>query len=266
MFIKRFHEAPKSVFQHVQSKTDGDYALVHLIESDPDYRKLFFDAKDHGREIILDNSIFELGKSFDPEKYAYWIKRLKPDWYIVPDVLEDSYGTMHQYSKWMESYGSLPGKRIGVVQGKTFEQLKVCYEYMSMNVDMIAISFDYSYYLESTPNPNKWYSYMLGRAKFLGDLERKGIIDKDKPHHLLGCALPQEGKFYQEYPWIYSVDTSNPVVHAIKGIPYTRNAGLISKESQKLADLIDTPEDHIVHGVLDFNIDEFNDYWNGLKA
>tara|TARA_R110001632_G_scaffold51766_1_gene128756 strand:- start:354 stop:671 length:318 start_codon:yes stop_codon:yes gene_type:complete len=78
---------------------------------------------------------------------------------------------------------------------------------------------------------------MLGRIKLLGDLMKDGIINQDKPHHLLGCSLPQEFSFYAQYPWIYSLDTSNPVVHGIKGIQYGSD-GLWSKESQKLFELI----------------------------
>jgi len=50
---------------------------------------------------------------------------------------------------------------------------------------------------------------MLGRVKLLGDLLRDGVINKDKPHHLLGCGLPQEFSFYKhsDYDWIYSLDT-----------------------------------------------------------
>ena len=61
--IKNFHEAPKSLFKHVQAVTSGDYALVHLFEEDPEYLQLFEEAVKSGREVILDNSIFELGEA-----------------------------------------------------------------------------------------------------------------------------------------------------------------------------------------------------------
>ena len=130
--------------------------------------------------------------------------------------------------------------KIGVVQGKTYESIASCYDYMDKiaPVDMIAISFDYSYYQAICPHPNKYVSWMLGRVKLLGDLVSDGVINKDKPHHLLGCGLPQEFSFYKhsDYDWLYSLDTSNPVVHGIKGISY-RSEGLWSKESQKLFEL-----------------------------
>jgi len=226
---------------------------------------LFKQAKEDGREIILDNSIFELEEAFDAEKFAGWVLELRPDWYIVPDALEDAKKTCSQMAEWNMRYKDLPGKKIGVVQGKTYEQIKSCYEYMDKiaNVDMIAISFDYSYYTESFPHPNKLVSWAMGRAKLLGDLLRDGIINTNKKHHLLGCSLPQEFSLYSQYDWIYSLDTSNPVVHGIKGIEY-REDGLWSKESQKLFELINyqVEDTNMILG----NIHKFRWFANGRKV
>jgi hypothetical protein len=263
--IKIAHESPKSIFKEIQAVTDYDYALVHLFEEDPEYLKLFQDALANGREVILDNSIFELEEAFDAVKFAQWVQELKPTWYIVPDALENAKKTCSQMAAWNMHYKDLPGKKIGVVQGKTYKQIKTCYEYMdkTADVDMIAISFDYSYYTETIPHPNKYVSWMLGRVKLLGDLLRDGVINEDKPHHLLGCGLPQEFAFYKDYKWIYSLDTSNPVVHGIKGVEY-REDGLWSKESQKLFELINHKVEDI--NTILYNIHKFRWFTNGEKV
>jgi len=263
--IKIAHESPKKIFNEVQKHTDYDYALVHLFEEDEEYLSQFKDAIKSGREVILDNSIFELEEAFDADKFAVWVEKLKPDWYIIPDALEDSVKTQSQAYSWhMEYRKKLPGKAIGVVQGKTYEEICSCYRYMnnSIDADMIAISFDYSYYTQSIPHPNKYVSWMLGRVKLLGDLVRDGIINKDKPHHLLGCGLPQEFSFYKhaDYNFIYSLDTSNPVVHGIKEIEYGDD-GLWSKESQKLFELINDDVDNI--DLILKNIKKFRWLTNG---
>jgi len=264
--IKIAHESPKCIFSDVQQYTDYDYALVHLFEEDKEYLKLFRDALDKGREVILDNSIFELEEAFDADKFVEWVKILKPTWYIVPDALEDCKKTMSQMASWNLKFKDVPGKKIGVVQGKTYEQIKNCYKFMDTSgVDMIAISFDYSYYEVSTPNPNKFISWMLGRAKLLGDLLRDGVINESKPHHLLGVGLPQEGMLYRNYDWIYSMDTSNPVVHGIKNIQY-RDAGLLNKESQKLFEMINENKENINLNKVLYNIHKFSNFWNGYTS
>ena len=98
--IKIAHEAPKSIFSRVQDFTDYDYALVHLFEEDKDYYNQFKQAVEKGREVILDNSIFELEEAFDAERFAYWINELKPTWYIVPDALR--YQAYYVSNGWLE--------------------------------------------------------------------------------------------------------------------------------------------------------------------
>jgi hypothetical protein len=266
--IKIAHESPKTIFNKVQRYTDYDYALVHLFEEDQEYLEKFKKAVAKGREVILDNSIFELEKAFDAERFAYWIEELRPTWYIIPDALEDSEKTIKQMEDWNRVYSNLPGKKIGVVQGKTWNQIVHCYMYMDRqaDVDMIAISFDYSYYEEEVPHPNKYVSWMLGRIKLLSELEKKGVINVNKPHHLLGCGLPQEFSFYKHsnYDWIYSLDTSNPVVHGLKGIVY-KDEGLWDKESQKLFTMINADVDKKQWQDIIVNIQKFRWFTNGQQ-
>jgi hypothetical protein len=267
MPIKIAHEAPLEIFDDIQSLTDYDYALVHLFEENEEYWNKFKVAATKGREIILDNSIFELEEAFDAEKFDKWVKKLKPSWYIVPDALEDFRKTIDQMEDWNNrGLGYKGSGKIGVVQGKTYDEIVDCYNYMNKeaDVDMIAISFDYSYYTMSVPHANKYVSWMLGRVKLLGDLLRDGVINKDKPHHLLGCGLPQEFSFYRhsDYDWIYSLDTSNPVVHGIKGIEYGVE-GLWSKESQKLHELMSSKISVDQFTLIKDNIFNFRRLTNG---
>ena len=134
--IKIAHEAPKSIFEDVQKFTDYDYALVHLLEEDEEYLRLFERAIKKGREVILDNSIFELEEAFEAEKFAYWVDKIRPEWYIVPDALENSMLTMAQMEKWNNTYKDLPGKKIGVVQGQTYQSIIDCYKYMDYVADV----------------------------------------------------------------------------------------------------------------------------------
>jgi hypothetical protein len=244
---------------------DYDYALVHLFEENKEYYNFFKESLKQGREVILDNSIFELGTAFDSERYAYWIKELRPTEYIIPDVLEDTLGTMDNALDFKEKYSDLPGKSIGVVQGKSYEDLVNCYQYLDkvIDVDKIAISFDYSYYLELCPHPNKWMAYAMGRVQTLTRLLEDGIINEAKPHHLLGCALPIEFLFYREgFDWIESLDTSNPIVHALRDITY-EYGGLVSKQSVKLVDLLHTVPDDEQIAYMDWNIELFRNYVTG---
>lgn len=263
------HECPLSLLAQSHKFNDYDYALVHLFETEPEYLKHYTDSVEKGRHVLLDNSIFELGTSFDSERYAYWINTLKPTEYIIPDVLEDTIGTMDKALDWKENYlDKVPDniKKIGVVQGKTYHDLVQCYEYMNetIDVDKIAISFDYSYYLDICPHPNKWVSYALGRAQTLSKLLHEGYINENKPHHLLGCALPIEFFFYRQgFDWIETIDTSSPIVHGLCDIVY-EPGGIVDKQSIKLVDLIHSIPSPEQVDKINWNLSIFRSYVNGM--
>ena len=119
---------------------------------------------------------------------------------------------------------------------------------------------DYSFYSKAYPHPNKLVSYMMGRVMLISQMLADGIIDTNKRYHLLGASLPQEFLYYRDMNFIETVDTSNPVVAAIKGIRY-KDWGLLHKESQKLADLIETKE--IDRQLLEYNTNKFREFVNG---
>jgi len=260
--MKISHESPLSLLDQSRYYNDYDYALVHLFESEPDYLQFFKDSLTSGRTVILDNSIFELGEAFDSKQFLHWVQHLEPTEYIIPDVLEDGLGTCDKAHEWKEHY--MPHvkkgiKSIGVVQGKSYQELVNCYTYLDtfINVDKIAISFDYSYYLEVCPHPNKWMGYTLGRIQTLTRLKQEGIINTNKPHHLLGCSLPIEFMFYRYgFDWIESLDTSNPVVHGLLNIPYDLT-GLVDKKSIKLVDLLHAKPTPYQENLIGTNVNKF---------
>lgn len=266
--IRRFHEAPKSIFHEVQKVTDGDYALVNLFADDPEYYQLFVDALAAGREVILDNGVFELGTAWNAEEFAKWIRQLKPTWYIVPDVLEDGELTVAKFFDFISKYPRLPGKRIGVAQGRNYKEMVWCYKAIEPYCDMVALSFDFSWFQKPECILPYCLQAMEGRRLTLQSLVADDVINRDKPHHLLGIMLPQEVCWYTDpkradmFDWIYSIDTSNPVVHGLKGIRYA-DFGLVTKETQKLYTMINAKVSKPRLSDVLYNIDTFRRFCNG---
>lgn len=260
------HETPISILDHSRHYNDYDYALVHLFDTHPKYYSFFKTSLNLGREVMLDNSIFELGKAFNSDKYADYINELKPTYYIVPDVLEDYKETRTSFYHFTREYEDLPGLKVGVVQGKTYDELVECYKFMSDFADYIAISFDYSYYqiigrsTNGDPERAKLERMCDGRKKFISMLIEDGIWDWQKPHHLLGCSLAKEfGECngYTRVSNIRSVDTSNPVVAGIVGQRYLKGIGLYNKPKVLLADLIDAELTAEQMNDVIYNVEEF---------
>jgi hypothetical protein len=114
------HEAPMDIMDLVQVHTDYDYCLVHLLEESRRYLDFF---EYSSRKIIMDCSLFELGEAFDFRKYYKWLLRIQPDEYIVPDVWQSCEENLASYEKFNKDFdlSALTGKRLGVLQGKTYE-------------------------------------------------------------------------------------------------------------------------------------------------
>ena len=240
--IKVSHELPISLLDKSKIYNDYEYCLVHLLDKKPEYKKHYMNAKNYDREVLLDNSIFELGKAFDSKEFAKKVEDLQPNYYVVPDSLQECEETISNFKSFTSEYKNLPGLKIGVVQGKTWAELKKCYQFMSEYADYIAISFDYDYYLttgEPISTGSKLEYWCTGRQQLIDRLLLSGVINFNKPHHLLGCSLAREFSHYTDMPFIRSVDTSNPIVAGIHNLKYCGDLGLKEKPSVKLAELID---------------------------
>ena len=261
------HESPISLLKESLAYNDYDYILVHLLDQEPEYLNFFENNSRAGRRSIMDTSIFELGKAFDTDKYAYWIDRIKPTEYILPDVLENCNKTISQTQDFKEKFSKkLSGKTIGVVQGKSYEEIVHCYKCLDriLNVDRIAISFDYAFYTSMWYHPNTWVSFMMGRVTLINRLLTEGIINTNKSHHLLGCSNPLEFSFYKNkyYNFIESIDTSSPIVHGLHDIVYDNSIGDWKKLTVKLADLIKAVPTQTNIDCINKNVEIFKSYVN----
>ena len=261
MIIETSHESPTSVLPESHAWNDYDYALVHLFEEEEEYYNYFRSSVLAGRTVYLDNSIFELGESYDEGRYLHWINKLQPTVYIVPDTLENGNDTIDKFRKWSHwndreiNTPDYEPIKMGVVQGENWNELVECYQFMSKEADMIAISFDYSYYGVTGLGTSILEWNCSGRQRFINQLINEGYWNWSKPHHLLGCSLAKEFRHYVDHDiWnIRSCDTSNPVVAAIKGLRYRDDLGLTTKPSTLLADLINHELDTDQMELLNYN-------------
>lgn len=259
------HEVPISLLEQSLAYNDYDYCLVHLLETHPVYKEHYIRARTRfERDVLLDNSIFELGTAFDPQKFAKYIEELRPSYYVIPDVLENAQETMQSFEKFVKDYPDLPGVKIGVVQGKTFNDVVECYKFMSDKADYIAISFDYSLYQHGFGiGRTKLERQCTGRVNLIRLLVNLGIWNTNKPHHLLGCSLAREFKEYDKFVDIYSCDTSNPIVAGIEGFTYSGTFGLNVKPKTKLVEYIDLKLNQDQWDRVNYNVKQFRVMCNG---
>lgn len=226
--MKISHEVPVAYLEQSRKFNDYDYALVHIFDQNMKYYNFFKDSVLNGRQVILDNSAYEISvredlKDMYPKgmypmkKYYEWIAKLQPTYYVLPDSKLDTKSTMKLTKQWAAEYGCTADisniKRIGVVHGGSIADMQRCYDEMYEYADILAFSFEswWFKYAEKYNIPVEWI-----RPIMLNKLN----IDHRKPHHILGCVLPKEFKAYVDCPWIESIDTSAPVTNALEGIEF----------------------------------------------
>lgn len=259
------HEVPISLLPKSLDFNDYNYCLVHLLETHPSYKIFYKQSRVHNKELLLDNSIFELGKAFDADKFAGYVEELNPTYYVIPDSLENYEETITNYKAFVNKYKTLNGAKIGVVQGKTYKELVDCYKFMVDNADYLAFSFDMSLYQAIGLGNTKLEKQCSGRQRFINMLVEDSIIDWSKPHHLLGCSLAIEFKWYREHgmTFIRSCDTSNPIVSGIEGLYYNGTFGMQVKPTTKLIEYIDLKVDDIQWFRIEHNVKYFRQIVNG---
>lgn len=221
--IKVSHEVPLCLLEKSREFNDYDYLLPHLMDESEEYKNFFIKSKEQGRYIMMDNSLHELGTPYSEERLLYWLEELQPNEFFVPDYWEDELESVKSATKWAAIQRDFPNiKFIAVVQGQSFYQAMNCYEsYKELGYTKIAFSYGASYYNEFCPHPNKHLGKALGRIQVITKLLDLGIIQNNHKIHLLGCSVPQEFGWYNEMPFIESIDTSNPVMATLDNIEYS---------------------------------------------
>ena len=239
--VKVSHELPINLLHKSFDWNDYEYCLPHLLDWSEEYKNHFLKAKQSGSYIIMDNSLHELGKAYAEDRLLHWIKALEPDEFIVPDVWQNQISTITNAAYWIHQ--KLPSNvmKVAVVQARSFNEAVSCYTNLKkLGYKKIAFSYGAEWYCdEQFPHPNKFVGKMMGRILTLHKMLGMGIIEKTDKIHLLGCALPQEFSYYNmmmKEGIIESLDTSNPIIHGLKGIKY-KHYGLKEKDPTKIDQL-----------------------------
>ena len=233
--FKISHELPVNMLSRSFEINDYEYCLPHLLDQNKIYRKHFEDAKESGSYIIMDNSLHELGKAYDTKRLLHWVNHLEPNEFIVPDVWQNKSLTLVNAKRWLDIELPENTTKVAVVQASNYAEAYECYHILKNHHGYKKIAFSYGadWYADEFPHPNPLVGKMMGRIMTISKMYKNGLISDGDRVHLLGCALPQEFGYYCDFPFIESIDTSNPIIHGIEGVKYN-SLGLLTKSSTKI--------------------------------
>jgi hypothetical protein len=238
--MKISHELPLCLLNKAYQINDYDYLLPHLTDKYKEYNDYYLTARENNRFCIMDNGLFE-NVNHTEEDLIEKIHKFQPNIFITPDSWNDMEKTLNQAKYWKENILPKLPKDINlmaVIQAKTFYEAQTLYIALTEQLDFKHIAFNHSsvMYEELFPHTNKLVSQMMGRIILISKLEANNIINKTVYHHLLGCSLKDEFKYYDGKSFIKSVDTSNPIAYAIEFGLYNDE---IKKPKLKIDDIMD---------------------------
>ena len=263
MPMKVSHEVPRCLLTSSNEYNDYSYCLPHLLDIDEEYKNFFYEEKQKGRYIIMDNSLHELGEAYDHKRLRYWVKELEPDEFIVPDVWMDMGLTCAQAKHWKQFEYPENTTLVAVVQGKNEGDAYKCFTILKdLGYKKIAISYGATWYNDLFPHVNPNLGKALGRLSFVSRLFSSNVVTKYDRIHLLGCAVPQEFGWYRGFTFIESIDTSNPVMAALEGTMYSES-GLVEKPKANMNDHFDMDFDDIEYELVIHNTTLFREI-NGI--
>jgi hypothetical protein len=259
--MKISHELPLGLMHYGYEWNDYDYCLPHLIDKYLQYRVYFQRASLDNRFIIMDNGLFE-GVEHTTEDLIEKINLIIPDVFIVPDAWNDSAVTLRNAKSWMINHKQhLPEgvNLMAVCQGKSIGELISTYQTL-LDLGYTHIAFNHSSiaYQDMYPENKGLKASMYGRMEFIRRLVATNTIDKSAYHHLLGCSLPQEYMCYEDWPFIKSGDTSNPILVGAEGVRYG-DGGIDWKPKEKLEYYLEKDLSGKIEDIM-FNVNKFKQF------
>jgi hypothetical protein len=217
--VKISHEVPKCLLKESLNFNDYQYALVHLLETDEEYKNHFIKCRDEGVEIYLDNSLHELGTAIGGEILLKWINILKPSNAFIPDVWGDVNMSIKNAKEWSNIYVPKETTKVAIIQAKSLPEAATCYNtYKDLGYKKIAFPYGANYYLNHFSHQNKDIARALGRVEVISRLYEHKVMEYTDEIHLLGTSCSFEFSLYKYMPLlkiIKSIDTSNPIMLAL---------------------------------------------------
>ncbi len=295
------HEMPRCMLNsYNESHNDYDFVLFHLYIKDEVYRDYFLNMRKNNpdRMMILDNSAYEMyvsGDIFTSTDFVGVIKELRPDYYIIPDVLMDYVKTVNRFDDWITNWipfieevckEGINPKPMCVPQGRSLIDFMDCFNYMYNSLKgnicdfRFCIPFHNSFFymlgsednIESRKIINVLWGderktttkdlteddkYAVGRCLLMDIIAMWETDNEILSYHLLGTHNPIELKYLSQFDNIYTYDTGYPVKLALSG-------KMLGKETSKPEIIIDDFFENNIENidviVILYNINQLRSY------
>jgi len=261
-----------------------EFCLTHMAEQSNEYLEFYLNQNKKGRLVILDNSVFELGKSVSPERiWNVYLKFERKDMVVLvcPDVFGnglESIKKTNEFIDWVRIQSTLDvnGKKfckmprlMAVAQGKDWDEWYHCYcTFADMKeIEIIGATYDIEFDIPgyvvdfdcSLTRQQMWKRiYLFEKLLDMGELRYKW-------HHLLGSSDPLELYYQSSIPQVKTMDTSIPFVEGLMGRKITETEFLANKKNKRPKNYFDVQPTEDAIKLIEYNIKQMKLWARGRK-
>jgi len=197
-----------------------DFCLAHIAIKNKDYKKFFVDRVLSGRELYLDNGVWETGYPLDKDLMIELAIEMGATYVYAPDYMGEKKKTLDAISEFGDIASNTKGfnsKIIGVMQGKTREEWFDCALKLAklpdhicntIAVNTLFIEDMYEYEIEEGARRSKT------RVELLMMIDRQLDRFNNKRFYSTGFGAPIDAQELPKFKWLIGVDTAIACVMA----------------------------------------------------
>lgn len=226
--IKLAMEAPTVLLGDLPHITEFDWVLTHMCEESEEYFQHYKDMSlVPNREVVLDNSVNELGEPLSLERMDLVAKELCPTYIVPPDYLNDLSKTLSILDDAISLWGQT--KIMPVIQGESIEEVVECGQILRNKYGFSTVAIPYDVMLahrsklpSSDPDRASLSELADTRVKAVTSLTEAEV--KFRRYHLLGMNTLEEFPRYRN-PEVWTGGGAwggvRPIVTVDTGAPFT---------------------------------------------
>jgi hypothetical protein len=192
------------------------HVAAQRVLSDPAYREFFRHEAERGAAVILDNGVFDLGRSLEPADLVRAARAVHAEEIILPDVMRDGPATMRVSDRAAARIIDMSDefRLCAVVHAADDEEWRRCYDHFAASEQVGVIAFPASRDKEPSTALAK------NRVAATSYLEDRGLVKPSLIYRLLGLGRSGHLELFaqREHEWISSVDAAAPVLLGALGV------------------------------------------------
>ncbi|MEU3616928.1 hypothetical protein ABZ725_32190 [Streptomyces sp. NPDC006872] len=193
------------------------HVAAHQVLSDEAYRSFFAREAERGAEIIVDNGVFDLGRSLPAADLVAAGRAVGAREVILPDVMRDGPATLRASEHAAREIQDLAGdafRLCAVLHAADDEEWLRTYD------ELVTSGYAGAIALPASRCPERIGQLCRTRWAATRYLEDRGLVDDRIVYRLLGLGFTGHLELIEQrdHEWIASVDGAAPVILGTMGI------------------------------------------------